>query len=122
MNRKYFYTGFLIFLTILALSGCARKYSVDQINFGVEAAKRNLWEEAIFRWKKVVKAEPNNASAHNNLAVAYEKKGLFLEAEKEYKIAIQLKPKDDFIQSNYKKFVQDREGDQEKKEEKDEKK
>jgi len=52
----------------------------------------------------VVVSNPDSAAAHNNLAVAYEKKGLLKEAEKEYQVAKKLAPKNEYILSNYEKF------------------
>lgn len=123
MNKKALL--FIVLLPfILASTRCAAPVPRSQLNFGILAAQRNLWDEAIFRWKKAVEVEPDSAAAHNNLAVAYEKKGLADEAEKEYKIALDLNPKNEYIQANYEKFKQRFErGDDEKEEEKkDEKK
>jgi Flp pilus assembly protein TadD len=72
--------------------------------FGIQAARQDLWDEAIFRWKRVIQIQPDSAAAHNNLAVAYEKKGMWDEAEEEYKIALKLSPANKHIQSNYEKF------------------
>ena len=68
------------------------------------SAQKNLWDEAIFRWKKTLESDPNSAASHNNLAVAYEKKGMWEEAKKEYEMAIHLSPKNEYIQSNYERF------------------
>ena len=72
--------------------------------FGIRAAQKDLWNEAIFRWEKAVRSNPNSAAAHNNLAVAYEKKGLIEKAKKEYEIAIKLSPNHAQIKSNYQNF------------------
>ncbi len=93
----------LIIILALFGSGCSSAFQ-SQLQFGIYAAQKNLWDEAIFRWKKVVGSEPNSASAHNNLAVAYEQKGLWKEAESEYKLALKLSPNHEYIQSNYTKF------------------
>lgn len=100
----------IIFLTLggMLLSmffiGCGSPYQRDQLDFGIKAAAMNMWDEAIFRWQKVIKEFPDSAAAHNNLAVAYEKKGLFEEAKKEYEIAIELSPDNERIQANWAKF------------------
>lgn len=107
MTRKFLYTSLSIFLLSLVFFSCSARYSKDQIRFGIEAAQMQLWDEAIFRWKKVISLEPNNSSAHNNLAVAYENKGMFEEAENEYLKALDLDPDNERIQSNYEKFKQD---------------
>ena len=82
-----------------------------------------MWDEAMFRWKKVISQDPNNAPAHNNLAVAYEKKGMLEEAEKEYLKALDLDPKNERIQANFENFKQDKlkKSDENKEEPKDKK-
>lgn len=83
---------------------CGSSSLGDQLQFGIQAAQEDLWDEAIFRWKKVIQSTPESAPAHNNLAVAYEKKGLWEKAEQEYKRALELAPENSYIQSNYKNF------------------
>ena len=110
MDKK---TLILILLLPLfaALTDCASRPQQSQLQFGILAAQQNLWDEAIFRWKKTVELEPNSSSAHNNLAVAYEQKGQWEEARKEYKLALDLDPKNEYIQANYEKFKRRFEGD-----------
>ena len=117
----------LLLPLLMVFSRCASPPPKSQLDFGIYAAQRNLWDEAIFRWKKAAQLEPESPAAHNNLAVAYEKKGLWEEARKEYEIALELNPKNEYIQANYEKFKQrnqegDRDEDQENKEKKDKKK
>lgn len=130
MTRKFLYTFLSMFLLSVVFFGCSSRYPKNQMRFGIEAAQMQLWDEAIFRWKKIISLEPNNSFAHNNLAVAYEKKGMFEEAEKEYLKAIDLNPGNEKIQSNFEKFKQDislnndnenKEESQDKKEKKNEK-
>jgi Tfp pilus assembly protein PilF len=86
------------------LSSCAATHPGDQIRFGIWAADNDLWDEAIFRWKKVLSQDPRSAAAHNNLAVAYEKKGLWEEARKEYETALKLAPENAWVKLNFNKF------------------
>jgi hypothetical protein len=58
-------------LGIALAFGCAGPRLSDQVGFGIWAANRDLWDEAIFRWKKVLAQTPRSVAAHNNLAVAY---------------------------------------------------
>ena len=112
---------FILLLPLfLASFHCASSVPKSQLHFGIYAAERDLWDEAIFRWKKAIQLEPDSSAAHNNLAVAYEKKGLWDEARKEYELAIKLSPKNEYIQANYEKFKQRVEAD-DKGEDKDEK-
>ena len=94
--------GLLILLMILGFgAGCASSPGREQIRFGVWASRQNLWDEAVFRWKNALVTSPNSAAAHNNLAVAYERKGLFEDALKEYEIALRLEPNNSYVKSNY---------------------
>jgi Tfp pilus assembly protein PilF len=119
-NKKISLSLLFLFL-VLAFTGCAARMEQSQLQFGIQSAQRNLWDEAIFRWKKVLQSDPGSAAAHNNLAVAYEKKGLWEEAKKEYMAALKIRPKDEHIQSNYNKFKKAYE-EQKESEEKNEKK
>jgi Tfp pilus assembly protein PilF len=100
--RKFFPVIFLL----IALANYAIGDRIhDYLKFGIMVAQKDLWDEAIFQWKKVLKINPNNAAAHNNLAVAYEKKGLFEKAKEEYEKALKLAPNDYRIKSNYESFL-----------------
>lgn len=113
-----------LLLLFLLFFGCKSSQPQSQLSFGILSAQKDLWDEAIFRWKKTLETDPNSAAAHNNLAVAYEKKGLWEEAKKEYEIALQISPKNEYIQSNFERFKKRFEGsDQdEEKDKKDKKK
>jgi Tfp pilus assembly protein PilF len=104
MNKHLIFLFVTIFFSLLAFHSCSRPLADDQLHFGIEAAQKDLWDEAIFRWKKVIEITPGSAAAHNNLAVAYEKKGFWEEAKKEYEIALKLSPEDTHIKSNYQNF------------------
>jgi tetratricopeptide (TPR) repeat protein len=98
-----------IFLLLAAaitalLSGCGQPLRMNQLQFGVWASEKDLWDEAVFRWKKAAAVDPRSVAAHNNLAVAYEKKGLWEEARKEYAIALKLEPKNTYVKYNLDMF------------------
>ena len=78
--------------------------SREQVAFGIEVAQRGLWREAIYRWEKAVELDPNNASARNNLAVAYEQSGEFDQANDEYERALELDSDNLYIRQNYELF------------------
>ncbi len=76
----------------------------DELRFGVEVARKGLWQEARFRFERAVLLDPDNASALNNLAIALEQQGEFDKAREAYERAIKLKPKSLYIQQNYDLF------------------
>lgn len=123
-DKKIKLCAFILIALTFILSSCGRSYKSNQIQFGIFAAQNGLWDEAIFRWKKAVQSNPESAAAHNNLAVAYEKKGLLDEAKNEYETALKLDPKNSYIKANFENFKKNLEsqGEDEKKEKKDEKK
>ena len=102
--KKKVYVFLSLLPPLLLFFGCRSAPSQSQLSFGILSAQKDLWDEAIFRWKKILESDPNSAAAHNNLAVAYEKKGWWEEAKNEYETALELSPKNEYIQSNYEKF------------------
>lgn len=122
MNKLSTLTVFSFLLLSVLFSGCASQLQHNQMKFGIQSAQKDLWDEAIFRWEKSIRSGYNSAAAHNNLGVAYEKKGMMDEAEKEYKIALKLDPGNEHIQSNYTKFKKYWKEPEKTEEEKDEKK
>ena len=104
MRHKQYLYVLLVACLALLLSSCAANTTQNQLQFGIQSAKKELWDEAIFRWKKVLSERPDSAAAHNNLAVAYELKALWDEAKKEYELALKFAPGDEYIQANYEKF------------------
>jgi len=98
----------LLLIVTLALA-CRSSHQTPagtQENFGVSMARMNLWREALFRFKRAVQITPDNAMAHNNLAVAYEANGDFENAAKEYREAMRLDKTNQYIQKNYSRFVE----------------
>ena len=95
---------------LLIVAGCASyatpEKAKSQIAFGTEVARKGLWREAAFRFEQAVAKEPNNARAHNNLAVALEASGEFARALGEYKRALELDPGDTYIRRNYARFAE----------------
>ena len=104
--ETYGKAALLVILAGLFLAACVTPalQNQKQMEFGIWAAERNLWDEAVYRWQKVLASTPNSAAAHNNLAVAYEKKGRVEEARKEYEIALKLAPDNAKVKFNYAKF------------------
>ncbi|MFW6129104.1 MAG: tetratricopeptide repeat protein [Candidatus Aminicenantaceae bacterium] len=103
-QRSFLYCIFL-FLTLSLFISCASSYYESQLQFGVKAAQKNLWDEALFRWKKIIESNPDSAAAHNNLAVAYEVKRQWEKAKCEYEIALKLDPDNELIKSNFESLI-----------------
>ncbi len=78
--------------------------SREQVSFGIDVARMGLWREAIYRWEKAVELDPDNASARNNLAVAYEQSGTFDLANEEFERALELDSDNLYIRQNYELF------------------
>jgi type IV pilus assembly protein PilF len=101
------------FLSVVILCGSVaaadeekdrRSQAKDQVLFGIEVARLGLWKEAVYRWEKAVELDPQNPSARNNLAVAYEQSGEFDLANEEYERALELNPDSLYIRQNYELF------------------
>jgi Tfp pilus assembly protein PilF len=109
LTRRILAVGLLLFVNGLATAqdeGAKNraKESKLQVGFGIEVAQLGLWREAIYRWEKAVELDPTNASARNNLAVAYEQSGRFDEANVEYEKALELDANNIYIRQNYELF------------------
>ena len=104
MKKKQLFSLLIFIPAILFISGCTPVMTNNQMQFGIKAAQKELWNEAIFRWEKVLESKPESGAAYNNLAVAYEKKGEWDKAEKAYETALKFAPKNKYIQANYEKF------------------
>ena len=100
----------LVLAGFVATAGCAHysktEKAASQLAFGTEVARKGLWREASFRFEQAVAKEPGNARAHNNLAVALEASGEYARALAEYKRALELDAKDQYIRRNYARFAE----------------
>lgn len=112
MSKPIPWRFILAYLVATLAFACAGSRLSDQVAFGIWAADRDLWDEAVFRWKKALAQEPGSVAAHNNLAVAYEKKGLWEEARKEYETALKLGPDNPWVKLNYENFRKNLEPDE----------
>jgi Flp pilus assembly protein TadD len=93
----------LMFATSVAYAD-ARGDSRAQVEFGIVAAQKELWKEALYRWKRATEIDPTYAAAFNNLAIAFEHEGQFEEARKAYERAIEIEPNNALIKQNYDLF------------------
>ena len=97
---------FVFFLTLwVPCAALAAENPKEQMEFGVKAAKKGLWREALFRWEKALKLDPKNAHIINNLAVAYETAGQFDKANDLYRQALRVDPGNRDIKQNYDLFT-----------------
>ena len=110
MKRAFTASMMAILAALIVVLGCRSSNdtatSETQRQFGVRMAKMNLWREAMFRFRRAVEIDPNDAQAHNNLAVALEANGDFDGAAKEYREALRLDRSNQHIQKNYSRFVE----------------
>ena len=91
-------------LALLASHDVASSSSQDEIRFGIDVARKGLWNEARFRFEKAVTLDPDNAEALNDLAIALEQQGSFDKAREAYEKALKLKPGSLYSQQNYDLF------------------
>lgn len=77
-----------------------------QLSFGIEMARRGLWNEAFFRFQQAAQLEPANPRIINNLAVASEARGNFEEALRFYQEALKADANNAEIKRNYARFVE----------------
>lgn len=108
--RRAFLSSLVALMLLLTGAGCRSgantQTSETQRQFGVRMARMNLWREAMFRFRRAVQIDPQDAEAHNNLAVALEANGDFEAAAKEYREAMRLDRSNPHIQKNYSRFVE----------------
>ena len=107
MARSRLLAAFVVMgLTAVAVPAAAdvRSNSKAQVDFGIKAAQKELWSEALYRWKRAVEIDPTYAAAFNNLAIAYEHNGKFDEARAAYEKALELEPNNVLIKQNYDLF------------------
>lgn len=70
----------------------------------VSAAREGHWSRAVAIWEGAVEADPDDAAAWNNLAVAYERSGRQSDAAAAYRSALSSSPGDRSIQFNTRAF------------------
>ena len=92
-------------LTMLLANGPVPSATSDQeIAFGIEVARKGLWNEARFRFERAVALDPTSAEALNDLGVALEQQGEFARAREAFEKALKVAPSSLYIQQNYDLF------------------
>src|SRR6478735_8179713 len=104
MRRLTLASVVILLLAPVASFAQDRGKSKEQVEFGINVAQNNLWNEALYRWQKAVELDPTCAAAWNNLAIAFEHEGRFEEAKQAYEKALQLDSKNLLIRQNYDLF------------------
>ena len=107
MVRKTLFALALIFVLGVATPRAdVRSDAKVQVEFGIEVARRGLWNEALYRWQRAIDLDPTYAPAWNNLGVAFERDGRFDEAREAYETALDLDPTNLMIEQNYDLFLE----------------
>ena len=94
-------------LSVLFNIGCSTSHQPIEIQhqskFAFKAYEAQLWNEAVFRWDRVLKISPEYAPAYNNLGVAYEALGKIEAALQAYETATELDQGNRFYRFNYRR-------------------
>jgi len=108
MTRFRFYLSFAACLLVptspLSAADNPKSDAKKEVAFGIDVARRGLWQEARFRFQQATTLNPDSASAFNNLGVTLEQQGEFEKARAAYERALQLEPRNTSIQQNYDLF------------------
>ena len=101
---RRFFPSALAVLALAGLAACARPLATGTLSAGVTAARADDWDAAVRHWTEAVRRNPGSAAAHNNLAVACEKRGDWDAARREYEEALRLDPGNLVIKENFVAF------------------
>jgi Tfp pilus assembly protein PilF len=94
----------LALILLFGLAACARPPFRLSLQAGVDAALSADWETAVRFWTEAVAKDPGSAAAHNNLAIAHERRGEWETAGREYEEALRLDPGNRAIRANYESY------------------
>lgn len=89
--------------TIVATKG---KSKIDNLlQEGIQAADKNQWKIAVEKWEQVIKDDPKNVMAHQNLGIYFEKSGYPTKAADHFLKVAQLSKRehlyDDVMEANF---------------------
>lgn len=80
--------------------GYANRTAAARNQDGIDHLLREHWKKAAADFRRALKADPDLAAAHFNLALALDREGKDAEAAEQFKKAIQLAPADSRIAQN----------------------
>ena len=100
-RRTVFALALLLVIGVASPRADAKDDAKAQVEFGIEVARRGLWQEALYRWKRAIDLDPTYAPAWNNLGIAYEHEGQFDQAREAYETALDLDPDNFMIEQNF---------------------
>ncbi len=104
----------LVVLAALVAIGCSSEpkrkvepHKAAEINaqLGVQYMNQGSYDIALAKFKKALKQNPDSVAAHNGIAILYETLGETRLAEKHYRKAVSLGPKDSFALNNYGQYL-----------------
>jgi tetratricopeptide (TPR) repeat protein len=82
----------------------AKGEAKEEMKYGLNAAKRGYWLEALSRYERANELVPGRVNILNNIAVALEAAGRFEEALVTYETAIEIAPNDRVLRRNLNQF------------------
>lgn len=82
----------------------SRQEAKEQMKFGLNAAKRGYWLEALSRFESANQLVPGRGNVLNNIAIALEAAGRFEEAMVTYETAVEIAPNDSVVRRNFSQF------------------
>ncbi len=115
MKTIFFYT--LLIAGIVALNGCNQAVVKDDANYqpdkvadlntklGVEYMRSNQYKTALNKFRKALEADSNYPTAHNMIAVLYERLGENEKARKHYEKSLSLSPRDSSTLNNFGQYL-----------------
>jgi tetratricopeptide (TPR) repeat protein len=92
----------------LASLAPARPYASTLNNLGLLRSRQERYDEAIAYFRRAISERPNYMSPHKNLAKTYADMGQDQDAEREYRVAIDLSPLSSGARNEFAKFLLDR--------------
>jgi tetratricopeptide (TPR) repeat protein len=82
----------------------SKEEAKEQMKFGLNAAKRGYWLEALSRFESANELVPGRVNVLNNIAIALEAAGRFEEAMVTYQTAVEIAPNDSVLRRNFSQF------------------